>query len=532
MDLIKYLEYLRKSSEGKDRQAQSIESQRDEVSDMVKRENLIVIDRIEESHSAKWQGKRAKFNEMLKRVEKGDANGIILWNISRLTRNIGDVGDVIDLMDRGLLEEVKTPTQVFRNTPNDKFMLTLLASQAKLENDNKSIDVKRGLKTKAKNGWRPNHLVAGYTTPPNQEKGKKTIVKDEYSFPILKSYFQKLLSGECSIAQLYFEANEKYEIINPSTKRVVSRSAFYELFKNPFYSGVFEFPQGSGEWYEGKHEIMISRTDFKKLQKILSKRPATNQTKVDNLPYKDSLLMCGECGYSVTGENKRRKLKDGSTKHHKIYHCSKKSKSHKCTQGSMPESDIENTVENLIEQIWLPPEFVEWAIDRAKMKLKEKSTLKTSRNDQIAKEIDRIDDRVSRLIDMRSNGEIESDLFLEKKDAHTKRKEILQEELDDLSTQPKSKIAELEKHLNFASSALAEFKEGGTTTKRKIIKNLGSNRYILDKKLVIEPKKELYAIQKSCKAMDLHFSRFEPNIPLNKRTFDALHIKSPSLLRE
>ncbi|QQS44711.1 recombinase family protein [Candidatus Roizmanbacteria bacterium] len=67
---------------------------------------------------------------------------MLTWHPDRLSRNAGDLGVIVDLMDQGKLKEIRTYSQTFRNTPNDKFLLMILCSQAKLENDNKGINVK------------------------------------------------------------------------------------------------------------------------------------------------------------------------------------------------------------------------------------------------------------------------------------------------------------------------------------------------------------------------------------------------------
>ena len=133
---IKRVAYFRKSSESEDRQVLSIPAQMDELSRLGKAENFTFKNIFSESHSAKNPG-RPVFDTMLSYIEAGEANAIVSWAPNRLSRNSVDTGRIIHLMDRGKLIEVRTPGQIFRNNPNDKFLLNLFCSQAKLENDNK-----------------------------------------------------------------------------------------------------------------------------------------------------------------------------------------------------------------------------------------------------------------------------------------------------------------------------------------------------------------------------------------------------------
>lgn len=84
---IKYFVYARKSSEGEDRQVQSIERQHDENKKIISRFGLKVVGSFSESRSAKLPYNRPAFSEMIKRIEKGEANGIVCWHLNRLSRN-------------------------------------------------------------------------------------------------------------------------------------------------------------------------------------------------------------------------------------------------------------------------------------------------------------------------------------------------------------------------------------------------------------------------------------------------------------
>src|SRR5579859_3686683 len=152
---INYCLYARKSTEEEDKQALSIESQVREMTQLAEREGLYIAEIKRESHSSKEVGQRAIYNELLQEIREGKFNGILTWAPDRLSRNAGDLGAVVDLIDQGKLVDIRTYTQRFTNNPNEKFMLMILGSQAKLENDQKVINVKRGLRAWCEQGWRP-----------------------------------------------------------------------------------------------------------------------------------------------------------------------------------------------------------------------------------------------------------------------------------------------------------------------------------------------------------------------------------------
>ena len=167
---VRYCLYARKSTEEEDKQALSIESQVREMIKLAEQEHLDVVEIKRESHSSKEVGKRAIYNELLAEIREGKFDGILTWAPDRLSRNAGDLGAVVDLLDQGKLIEIRTYTQKFGNNPNDKFMLMILGSQAKLENDQKIINVKRGLRARCEMGYRPSTPPTGYLSEKHVDK--------------------------------------------------------------------------------------------------------------------------------------------------------------------------------------------------------------------------------------------------------------------------------------------------------------------------------------------------------------------------
>ena len=125
---IAYCLYARKSTESAEKQALSIDSQVNEMLAIAKRDNLNVIDIRLESFSSKEVGKRPVFNQMLDDVRIGKFNALLTWAPDRLSRNAGDLGAIMDLLNKNTLVEVRTYGQKFTNSPNEKFLLIIMGS--------------------------------------------------------------------------------------------------------------------------------------------------------------------------------------------------------------------------------------------------------------------------------------------------------------------------------------------------------------------------------------------------------------------
>src|SRR3989344_3271574 len=133
--MIKYIAYCRKSTDEKDKQVLSIEAQIAELKEFAKRDNLTVSEFITEAKTAKVPG-RGQFELVLKKIEKGEANGILSWHPDRLARNSIDGGKIIYFLDTGKLLDLKFPSFWFENTPQGKFMLNIAFGQSKYYIDN------------------------------------------------------------------------------------------------------------------------------------------------------------------------------------------------------------------------------------------------------------------------------------------------------------------------------------------------------------------------------------------------------------
>jgi len=96
---IRYVLYARKSSEDDERQALSIDSQVKEMLTIAEHQGIIIVETRTESHSAKHSGGRPVFNRLIEDIRSGQLDGVLTWATDRLSRNAGDLGSIVDLID-------------------------------------------------------------------------------------------------------------------------------------------------------------------------------------------------------------------------------------------------------------------------------------------------------------------------------------------------------------------------------------------------------------------------------------------------
>ena len=363
---IKYCLYARKSTEQEDKQALSIESQVKEMISLAEREGLKIVEIKRESHSSKEVGQRPVYNELINEIRQGKFNGILTWAPDRLSRNAGDLGSVVDLMDQKLLHEIRTYGQKFTNNPNEKFLLMILGSQAKLENDNKMVNVKRGLRARCEMGLWPGPAVVGYLNEKRMDK-KCEVVIDPERAPIVKQIFEKVVyekwSGRKIFHWLKFDLNFKTR----SGNKGLTLSNIYLILQNPIYYGVFEYPRKSGNFYTGKHEPIISKELFDQAQgQVKSQVLRVEEPKEFAFT---KMMNCGLCGSGICADEKFKKLKDGSVNRHVYYTCTK-SKDKYCKCGYINEVELIDQFEKLLDRISISEigmkEKIKYEVERIK----------------------------------------------------------------------------------------------------------------------------------------------------------------------
>ena len=466
---MRYFIYCRKSTESEERQVMSIESQESEVRRAFSGcGDIEIVDTFREAYSAKAPG-RPIFDEMLRRIERGEAHGIIAWHPDRLARNSLDGGRIIYLLDQGKLQDLKFSNVTFENNSQGKFMLSITFGYSKYYVDNLSENVKRGNRAKVERGWRPGVAPLGY----RNDKESRTIVPDGEHFDAVKRIFGLMLTDTHTVRSVLRIANEEWLYRMPVSRRYrgrsLAQSTLYKILANPFYTGQFQW---NGRLYPGKHVPLISMDEFLRVQKMIG-RPETTKPQQYTFPF-TGLIRCGACGRMVTAEHKVKP----SGRRYTYYHCTKHAGT-RCDQPYVEAAALDAQFEDFIGRIIID--------DATAVDLSSNVATAAFAGDErpmvfIDREIKELEVQLSTLTDLRVRSLLgDADYLARRRDleldlAGARNRRVKTESLSNW-IEPGQLL------ISFNNRAIAWFQRGSEAIKRHIVSALGSNFVLIDKKL-------------------------------------------------
>ncbi len=424
---------------------------------------------------------------MINDLKKGKADGIMAWHPDRLARNSIDGGLIIYLLDTGVIKDLKFATYTFENTPEGKMMLAYMFCNSKYFIDGLSKNVKRGNKRKLKEGWLPNMAPIGYLNC----KETKTIIPDPERFKIIQELFRLMATGCYTPRMLYHKAKDEFGLRTVKRKRSgdrpVSLSSIYTMLKNPFYMGQILW---HGKLYLGKHPAMITANEFDVVQTILSKTERKTRPKTPKRQFAyTGLMVCGECGCTITAEQKTKPC----GRSYVYYHCTHRRMDYSCKQKSIKVEQLEQQFLNFLARIQISPSFYDLILIELNQENMNLEQFNQDKIKMIRTTLKKNETRLKNLIDMRLNDQLDD------KDYENRRKQLQLEQLK-LNEQIKTlentdNGLELFKDcLELRKQAKKWFIKGNLEIKRLIIEITGSNFEILDRKLRIQAKKPFLEI--------------------------------------
>jgi len=492
---MKTIILARVSTEEQKKAGNSLPAQLVRLQDYAERKNLKVIKKVSFDESA-FKTKREKFNsviEMLKTSKEPIA--LCCDKIDRLLRNF--------TKELVLLEELRTKGKLELHFPSDNIVLhkdspasdlfrfTMGVSLAKYYSDSISDNVKRAYENKVNKGEWIGKAPIGYINVINDDNSKNIIPDPTKSHYIIK-LFNMYATGNYSLRQAK-EEMEKIGLRGNINGKPLTISMIHHILKNPFYYGMMRI---KGQLYQHRYLPLIDKPLFDKCQEVMAgyhKKPFKYASK----PFVfRGLIKCADpaCGCTVTPEKH---------KGHTYYSCTNYKGVHK-DRTYIREEDLLSPVYKVLNDIRLPDEKIEELTNDLKKLNESKSEFNQQELINLRKEYDQIENRISRLFDLRADSDtITKEMFEKKLNKYKRRQEEINEKMKKLTQTDEDFYLTANLVLNLAKRSKEIFKSSEIGEKRQLLNFLLQNLKLKDKNLLFELKTPFDTVLQASKCSSL-----------------------------
>lgn len=365
---------------------------------------------------------RPALQDMIKEIEKGNADIVLVDKLDRLSRSQFDT--------LYLIQKVFVANEVAFVSRNESFdtstsfgraALGIMSVFAELERERIKERMADGKEGRAKEGKYKGggNIPIGYDYDP--ETGK--LIENKYESMQVKEVFE-LFNKRTPVYTIMQIMNDKgFRTKYGEWKEGTIRS----LVTSRVYLGEIKH---KGKWYEGLHDGFIDEEVFNRAQRVLKERSIENEKYMPGRRYRSplgGLIWCSHCTakyhWRSNGKNK-----DGS--HRAYYICYSRSKNDKkmikdpnCKNKTYRDHVLEEIIFNEIRKLKTDPNY---------FKAIKSSVDNSARKKMIEKRIVQIDGQVSKLMDLYTLGTIDINAIKAKMNPLSDEKKSLEAELENI----------------------------------------------------------------------------------------------------
>ncbi len=309
-----------------------------------------IIEFEDEGYSGK-NTKRPQFQKMMKEIEAGNCNYLVCYKLDRLGRNIADLANMIETLNKLNVSFISIKERFDTSTPIGKAMIYFAGVLAQMEREQIAERVRDNMIMLARKGrWLGGVPALGYSAEAEEKisfngKVKKTylLVECEEEMKITRFIFSEYLKRESLMWLVKYFAS--HGILTKRGKEYTT-TAIKDILSNPVYCiadkdaydyfynlgcqvcmdeeeadgkyGLIGYAKTSSAQYKnkdnepekwiiakGKHKGIVSGKDFVKIQNLLARNKANNDSwrKVKNPASLLSGLLYCTCGHLMRPKN-------------------------------------------------------------------------------------------------------------------------------------------------------------------------------------------------------------------------------------
>lgn len=503
---MKLFLYARKSTDREDKQTESLPNQIRLLTKLAVELWHDIVEIIEESVSAKapW---RPLFNKMVKDLEAWKAEWVLCWKIDRLFRNPLDAGKIQMMMQDNVIKLIQTHDRAYK--PEDNvIMLAVESGMAHQYINDLRKNVVRGMENKIDMWWYPWQAPVWY----ENDSQDRTIVTDKLRFHLVKKMWDTMLMWCYSVPQILKMATDEWWLDLRKTRKKPARkltlSATYNLFRNIFYTWQFIY---AGQRFQWKHTPMVTLEQFLRVQDILDGKKVNSGTSVHEHAY-TWFIRCAECWYHITCDVKRKKLaKSWEITTYHYYKCTGKC-TKPCSQvgKSVRSNELEEQIESVLSAIEIRPEFREWWIRMVREHFSKENEMIKIRLDAMDSKIWKLNSKKKQLLDCLLEWIVSKSEYEQRKKEIEDELIVIEAQKQTLSQSSRIWAKKVEDSINFMAYARKWFLSWTPKQRREIVRSLGQNFSMRDRKLNIQLHSWLQPIAQNNTPEGVKFGPLEP----------------------
>lgn len=542
---LRFVAYMRKSTEDKNHQVNSIADQQTWITREVKKLGIKVVAVFQEEKSASKPDNRPEFAKMIKKIESGQANAIICYHVDRLSRNPMDSGKLQWLMSNRVIQKIHASDGDY--IPKESgITLALQNCMATDYTEKLSGRVHYTMVENNRRGRCNGRAPQGYRNARDPKNSKRNIVeKDtevigesgENRFELVRKALKMFGTGNYSPVEIKLML-EDWGFTQRHTGKTMTLAGVHYMLENPFYAGFTEDPEDPNVLHPAEWEPMISEQEYWRNQRIKRgyKRKINGRLprpKISARAYRfqfKGVITCSSCGCGIGAGYHPKVLADGTTKIYVHYACNNNGHNtlRKChLHGGVSETSLFKQVDELLDKYRISHPLYDWALEiLARLKdeeIYERHSIEASQNASIEK----LKAKRDRLLDAWLEHE-ENGIEMTAEDYNMRRQKLdtaiaeLEHSRQDVLERNKNWYEIIGKTLETLNDPREEFIEGSCMgEKRSILQSIGPRAYlvecfdryskkgkVLTKRVIeVEPYPWLEKLRKSAQKMEQDFGK-------------------------
>jgi len=396
----------------------------------------------------------------------------------------------------------------FDDSPEGKYVETILAAGAELEKNQNKRQVVQKMKARLEKGYWTFGPPPGYKAVKSSEHGK-LLTRQEPKASILREAFEGYANDrfitQIDVARFLKEKN--FNGNKPVYPYFVKR-----LFARIIYAGYIEYPDWEVSRRKGCHEAIISLETFERVQEKLSGRALVLTRKDFNVVFPlRGFVCCSTCGEPMTAS-------ESTGRHggkHPYYRCRNRT----CTERdkSIKKKELEKEFGRVLKNTEPSKNAISLTKVIVEDVYKKRKESMSSGSHEVEKELKSVDEEINKLSErvVKANKESVIEVYENQIDKLSKKKVLLESKSEKMKAGPVDVGTAFCEVMSYLKNPVDIWENGTLNDKRRVLKLVFADKFIYDRETGVGTAKvsvlyEVFEQFRGHKLQDVEMGGIEP----------------------